>query len=184
VPDALTLVACGAPLAARAHDVVAALTAVGWAITVVGTSASRSWLDEAAASRAAGRPPVFDHRDPGEPKRGPRPDFIVACPLTLNSGSKLALGIMDSFAGGVLGEGLASSTPLLAVPMVSDRIWRHPAWPGHLRFLREAGVRFLDPGTGAPDAAPVRSGTGDEIVAGFDPEWIVNAVGRPAPLCG
>jgi hypothetical protein len=41
-----------------------------------------------------------------------------------------------------------------------------------------AGVRFVDPRSGQiGDLAPAQSGTGPEVVAAFDPAWVVAAVG-------
>ena len=54
---ALTLVVCGAPLAVRAADIAAATTASGWDTSVIGTPATREWLDEGAVETATGRPP-------------------------------------------------------------------------------------------------------------------------------
>jgi hypothetical protein len=100
----------------------------------------------------------------------------------MNTGSKLALGIMDNYALGVLCETLAAGTRITAVTMVSDRLWGHPRWSANVRVLSDAGVSFLDPRSGrVGDPRPVRSGTGSEIVSGFDPGWVVAALrGQPA----
>lgn len=177
---ALTLVVCGAPLSSRTPDVAAALVGAGWTVTVVGSPASRSWLDLDAVQVVTGRPVLFEQRQASQ-IRGPRPDAVVACPLTLNSGSKAATGIMDTYATGVLCDALAVRLPLTAVVMVSDRLWGHPAWAEHLDTLAGAGVRFVSPLTGlAGKPEPVQSGTGDDVVAGFDPAALARAVGAPA----
>lgn len=92
----LTVVVCGAPLAKRAADVAAALVENGWNVTVVATPAGRDWLDARQVEVAIGTPPASDYRQPHEPKRGNPPEQVVVCPLTLNTGSKLAAGIMDT----------------------------------------------------------------------------------------
>jgi len=179
VTDALTLVVCGAPLAERAPDVAAALAGLGWTVTVVGSPASRSWLDLGAVQDVTGRPVLFEQRQAGE-VRGPRPDAVVACPLTMNSGSKAASAIMDTYATGVLCDALAAGLPLTIVPMVSDRLWSHPAWAGHLDTLAAAGARFVSPITGlAGKPEPVQSGTGPDVVAGFSPDALARVVGPP-----
>ncbi|WP_219419357.1 flavoprotein [Pseudonocardia nigra] len=178
--DALTLVVCGAPLAERAPDAAAALVGLGWTVTVVGTPASRGWLDLDGVERATGRPVLFEQRQAGQ-ARGPRPVAVVACPLTMNSGSKAASAIMDTYATGVLCDALAAGLPLTLVPMVSDRLWSHPAWSGHLDTLAAAGARFVNPITGlVGKPEPVQSGTGPEVVAGFDPAALARVVG-PSP---
>ena len=177
---ALTLVVCGAPLATRTADTAAALVEAGWTVTVVASPASRGWLDTGAVERATGRPVLFDQRQPNQP-RGERPAAVVACPLTMNSGSKAATGVMDTYATGVLCDALAMRLPLTVVVMVSNRLWGHPAWAGHLETFAAAGARFVDPKSGlVGEPEPVQSGTGPEIVARFDPTAVARAVGPPS----
>jgi phosphopantothenoylcysteine synthetase/decarboxylase len=180
VTASLVLVVCGAPLAARAPDVARSLGDIGWAVSVVGTPASRAWLDEDAVAAVTGEHPHFDQRDADEPRRGPRPSAVVVCPMTMNSGSKLATGIMDTYAAGVMCEALATGTPITAVLMISNRLWGHPAWAGHVSALRSAGVRFADARSGREEQpAPVQSGTGPDVVSGFDPAELARTVGAP-----
>jgi hypothetical protein len=155
----LTLVVCGAPLAARAGE-VANLLSMRWAVSVVATEAAGVWFQGATG----------DDR--------PRPERVVACPLTFNSANKVAAGIMDTPACGMLCDALGAGIPVVAVPMVNDRLWGHPAWASTLRVLADAGVRLVDPQSGrVGEVSPVRSGTGPEVVAEFDPSWVVDAVG-------
>jgi hypothetical protein len=155
----LTLVVCGAPLAARAGEVADALRE-DWSVSIVVTDAAGQWFPEAS-----------EHDRP-------RPDLVVACPLTFNTANKVAAGIMDTSAAGALCDALGAGVPIVAVPMVNNRLWGHPAWASTLQTLGDAGVRFVDPQSGrVGDPAPVQSGTGPEVVAAFDPEWVVAAVG-------
>ena len=161
----LTLVACGAPLAGRARDVGAALTAVGWSVSMVVSEAGAAWAG------------------PGDDDR-PRPEVVVACPLTFNTANKIVAGIMDTPATGMLCDALGAGLRVLAVPMVNTRLWTHPAWAATLATLDGWGVVLLDPVDGRRGAPrPVASGTGVALTEAFDPRWVVDAVG-PAPLCG
>jgi Flavoprotein len=155
----LTLVVCGAPLAARAGEVADALRG-RWKLSVVVTDAAGQW---------------FAH--PSDHDR-PRPDVVVACPLTFNTANKAATGIIDTSAAGAVCDALGAGVPVVAVLMVNNRLWGHPAWTSTLRTLAGAGVRFVDPRSGrVGDPAPVQSGTGPRIVAAFDPSWVIAAVG-------
>ena len=88
------------------------------------------------------------------------------------------MGIMDTSAAGALCDALGAGVPIVAVPMVNNRLWGHPVWASTLQTLVDAGVRFVDAQSGhVGDPAPVASGTGPEVVAAFDPEWVVAAVG-------
>jgi hypothetical protein len=108
----LTLVVCGAPLAARAAELANALSA-RWAVSVVSTEAASTWFPGATAEQR------------------PRPERVVACPLTFNSANRVAAGIMDTSASGVLCDALGAGILVVAVPMVNDRLWDIPRGPRH-----------------------------------------------------
>ncbi|MGI5125426.1 flavoprotein [Pseudonocardia sp. CA-107938] len=157
---ALTLVVCGAPLAARSAEVATALADRGWSVTTVVSPSALQW-------RSA--PPVA--------ARTPRPATVLALPLTFNSANKVAAGIMDTRTCGALCDALGAGVPVFAVAMVNDRLWGHPVWSSTLRALTGAGVRWLDPLDGPVDRpAAVPSGTGDELVRSFDPVAIAAAI--------
>ena len=175
--SSLTLVVCGAPLAQRAADIAAALVGRGWTVTAVGSPASRDWLDVDAVEAVTGRPVQVDHQQ----TTGPPPSVVVACPLTMNTASKAASGIMDTICTGVLGEALAVRRPMTLVATISTRLWGHPALAGHLGTFTRMGARFVDPTTGQiGPPVPVRSGSGAELVAGFRPTALAQVVGSPA----
>jgi phosphopantothenoylcysteine synthetase/decarboxylase len=181
MPDHLALVACGAPLAARVHEVAAQAVKLGWLVRVVATPSAMSWVDAGQVEKATGFPVLIEPRQPGQPKRFPTPARVVVCPATFNTVNKLAVGIMDTYAAGVLCEALASRVPITVVPMVSTRLWPHPAWAHHLDMLTAAGVTFIDIRTGRKgQPAAVQSGTGSEVIAAFDPTWMLCPPGQPA----
>lgn len=173
----LGFVVCGAPLAARAVDVARALTDQGWELSVGVSEAGAEWVEPDKLTAVAEQPVTTRRRHATEERRTPRPDRVIAFPLTFNTASKIAAGIMDNHVTGTLCDALGTGAPVLATLMVSDRLWGHPAWPGTLDRLNEAGVRFLDASSGrVTRPAPVPSGTGGQVVADFDPRWVVDAV--------
>ncbi len=181
MPDYLALVACGAPLAARVHEVAAAAVEAGWLVRVVATPAALAWLDQAAAEQATGYPVLTGQRRPDQAKRFPPPAHVIVCPATFNTVNKLAAGIMDNYPAGLLCEALATRTPSTIAPMVSNRLWDHPVWQRNLDLLTTAGVRFLDIRTGRVGTPqPVQPGTGGDITTAFNPAWPAAAAGRPA----
>ncbi|MGH3766460.1 MAG: flavoprotein [Pseudonocardiaceae bacterium] len=181
MPDLLALVVCGAPLAVRCHDVAARAVDAGWMVRVVATSSAMNWVDAAQVEKITGFAVLREQRPPGQAKRFPVPGQVVVCPATFNTVNKLAAGIMDNYAAGLLCEALASRTPMTIAPMVSNRLWCHPAWQHNLDMLAAAGVRFVDIQTGHGRPAAVQSGTGGDIIAAFDPAWVLApASGRPA----
>lgn len=173
----VTLVVCAAPLADRAGEVIDAMQARGWAVRLVTTPAARQWIDAPQIEATTGVIPVSEYRQPRQPRQRHTPDAVIACPITFNTTNKLAVGAMDNYALGVLCESVATSVPLFAVPMVNERLWRHPAWSTSLSTLAEAGVSFVDPHTGkVGDPVAVQSGTGAAVAGGFDPAWLIDAV--------
>ena len=168
-----TLVVCGAPLARRAPDFVRHLIDVGWRVQVVTTPAATNWVDETALKEAAGQAPRSVHRPVDSPKNREQPGAVAVVPITFNTVGKLAAGIADTYAHSALCEALGDGIPILAVPMVNNRLWGHPAWQRNVHFLTAAGVRWVSvhDGTAGPPEV-VQSGTGESLVDQFDPEWI------------
>ena len=98
---------------------------------------------------------------------------MVVAPITFNTVGKLACGIADTYAHSALCEALGDRVPVLAVPMVNNRLWGHPAWSRNLGQLTDAGVRWLNIHDGTiGEPQPVLSGTGDDVVKRFEPGWI------------
>jgi hypothetical protein len=162
----LGVVVCGAPLAARANDLVKYAQLAGWDVSLVPTDAASGWLESGAVEAGSA------FQSPGTPKRR-RPDALLVCPLTFNSCSKWALGIADNRPLSLMCEALGAGIPTVAVPMVNESLWRHPAWLGHLEVLTEQGVVLVDPVTGEPTPAPVRSGTGEQVAEEFEPQKVL-----------
>jgi phosphopantothenoylcysteine synthetase/decarboxylase len=178
VPDTIALVVCGAPLAARCHDVAARAVEAGWIVQVVATSSAMSWVDAARVERVTGCVVISEQRRPEQTKRFPPPAQVIVCPATFNTVNKLAAGIMDNYATGLLCEALASQTPMTLVPTVNNRLWSHPVWQHNLDMLAAAGVRFVNIQTGrAGRPAAVQSGTGGDVIAAFDPAWVLSPDG-------
>src|SRR5262245_12367628 len=172
----LTIVVCAAPLASRTPDLVAACLAEGWRPTVVATPMADAWLDSDAVNTLIGEPPRVAHRSPSEPKRGGKPAAMVICPATFNTINKAAVGIADTYALGVICEAMGTGVPILVAPMVSNKLWGHPAWSSSLAVFRGLEADLIDIRNGELLSGPVQSGTGPEIVAGFDPTWVTRRI--------
>lgn len=175
----LELVVCAAPLARRAHDLAAALTASGWQVTATTSTNARVWVDPVALAAAS---KAEHERPPGSPRLGPAAAVVVA-PATFNTLNKLRAGISDTPAVGVLNDAVGQKLPLLVVPMISERLVGHPAWLETTAWLGRLNATLLDPSTGQTGAIePLRSGTGDEVTAQFSPDWLTGwANALPAP---
>ena len=169
------LVACAAPLASRVGEFAAAFVRAGWTPSVTLSVNARPWVDESDAEGLGQQ--LKQSRAPGEPRKASRPDAVVVVPATFNTLNKLRLGISDTPALGVLNDALGAGVPLLAVPMINERLAGHPAWRATVRELQDSGVTFMDPTTGNPGSLePLKSGTGDEVAAQFDPNYLIRWV--------
>jgi len=174
-----SLVVCGAPLAAKAPDIAAVLVNAGWRVQVITTPSAGSWVDDAVLATAAGGAARSEHPAVGTPRNRERPDAVVVAPITFNTVGKLACGIADTYAHSALCEALGDGVPILAVPMVNNRLWGHPAWLRNVDWLTGAGVRWLSIHDGTiGEPKPVRSGTGDSVVKRFDPGWVTAQLRR------
>jgi phosphopantothenoylcysteine synthetase/decarboxylase len=173
----LTVIVCGAPLAARTPDLVAELHRHGWHVSVVGTPSSAAWLDHRAITQLTGEPPRLDLRSVVTERRV-HPAAVVVCPATFNTINKAVAGANDTYALAVLCEALGSGVPILAVPMVNDRLWGHPAWASSLRVMKEAGVTLIDVVSGGVVPTAVESNAGERVAARFDPRWLSGHLAR------
>ena len=157
----VALVVTAAPLARRTRRTYDVLWQAGWRVTVCLTAAATEWVDDVpTAALLAGRI---------------RPAAAICCPATFNPLNKWAGGLNDSAALGILNDAVGLATPTLVVPMVAERLSRHPAWPSTLAFLNSTGVLVLDPEDGRLTTQPraLDSGTGDGIAESFDAGWLV-----------
>lgn len=170
------LVVCAAPLAHHTPRLAAAIVEGGWALSVVASTNAEAWLDTAALSKVLGEDSVvLRPRRPEEARRRPRPTAVLAVPATFNTLNKLRAGISDTPALGALNDAVGSRVPLLVVPMVSERLVGHPAWPETCDWLAQVGVVVLDPVNGQiGSVTPLASGTGESTAAGFDPRHLTD----------
>lgn len=127
--------------------------AQGWRVAITLTPTAARWLEAAdlitPLADLTGLPVRWAARLPTEPKPHPPADCYAAAPATANTIAKLALGLSDNQALTHLCEAVGMpSTPVILLPRAAVDATRHPAWPGHLDRLRDAGVRVLPTASG------------------------------------
>jgi phosphopantothenoylcysteine decarboxylase / phosphopantothenate---cysteine ligase len=100
-------------------------------------------------------------------------DVAVVVPTTANVLAKLAHGHADDLLTATL---LEATCPLVIAPAMHSGMWEHPATQANVATLRERGVTFVGPATGA-------LAHGDEGIGRLEePEHVVAAVrGALAP---
>jgi phosphopantothenoylcysteine synthetase/decarboxylase len=172
----LALIVCAAPLAVRAPDVALAARDAGWDLHVIATPNALSWIDADRIREITGALPATEYRSPEQPKRD-RPVAVVVCPITFNTANKLAVGIADNYALGVLCEALGAGHQIVAIATLNDNLSGHPAWRRSVDLLadRVIWVDARDGSIGPP--RPVESGRAPQLTTGFDPSWALRPLG-------
>ena len=87
------------------------------------------------------------YKRPEDPDILPPADAFAVAPATFNTVNKLAAGISDNLATGLLNEGIGLARPVLVVPWPTIQLYRHRAFGRSIALLRDWGVAvLLDPG--------------------------------------
>lgn len=73
-------------------------------------------------------------------------DLALVVPATANSIGKMAAGIADDALSTAL---MAAECPVIVAPAMNDRMYRNAILQKNIAYLRTAGIRFVDPETGA-----------------------------------
>ena len=72
-------------------------------------------------------------------------DLALIAPATANVIGKVAAGIADDALTTTL---MAVECPVVMAPAMNDRMYRNPVLRKNIQFLKEQGVRFIEPETG------------------------------------
>ncbi|HEV2373393.1 MAG TPA: flavoprotein [Streptosporangiaceae bacterium] len=142
----LYLVACGSRPAGQLSPFVSFAQEQRWDVCVIATPDGTKFLDAARLAEQTGHPVRSQYKNPDEPDVLPPADALVVAPATFNTVNKLAQGISDTLALGLLNEGVGFGLPMVAVPWPNVGLARHPVFVRSVATLREWGVRIiLDP---------------------------------------
>lgn len=98
-------------------------------------------------------------------------ELAVVVPATANFIAKMANGIADDAASTTI---LASSCPKMIVPAMNDQMLENPATQRNLNFLKENGVKILEPVVGELAEGYVAKGRMPEPAQITD--WILNSI--------
>jgi phosphopantothenoylcysteine synthetase/decarboxylase len=153
----LYIVVCGSPRAGKIGELVTRAQTAGWNVCVVSTPDGLRFVDRAALEQQTGHPVPDQYRRMNETHLLPPPDAIVVCPATFNTINKLAAGISDNFALGVLTEAIGKRLPLVIAPALNSAQAAHWAFERSLVELRAAGIDVLY-GPGVYEPGPPGTG--------------------------
>jgi phosphopantothenoylcysteine synthetase/decarboxylase len=139
----LYVIACGARPARQLPEFVSFAQGKGWNVCVIVTPDGAKFVDAPALAELTGHPVRVHYKHPDEPDVLPSADAFVIAPATFNTINKLAAGISDTLALGLMNEAVGLGLPLIAAPWPSIQLYRHPAFQHSLAVLREWGVTVL-----------------------------------------
>ncbi len=142
----LYVIACGGRPAGQLPDFVRFAQGHGWDVCVIVTPEGTKFADMALLEALTGHPVRVHYKHPDEPDVLPLPDALVIAPATFNTINKLAGGISDTLALGLINEAVGLGLPIIAVPWPSIQLYRHPVFQRSIAALREWGVTvIIDP---------------------------------------
>lgn len=149
----LYVVACGGRPAGQLPDFVRFAQGEGWDVCVIVTPDGTKFLDVDQLEALTSHPVRSQYKHPDEPDVLPPADAFVIAPATFNTVNKLAAGISDTLALGLVNEGVGLGLPIIAVPWPSIQLYRHPVFQHSMELLRGWGVTVLVDPANLPQAS-------------------------------
>ncbi|MBT3395600.1 MAG: bifunctional phosphopantothenoylcysteine decarboxylase/phosphopantothenate--cysteine ligase CoaBC [Alphaproteobacteria bacterium] len=89
---------------------------------------------------------LIDEAEMGHIRLSRDSDLIVVAPATADILAKMTSGLAGDLATAVL---LATDKPVLVAPAMNVKMWEHPATMRNVAQLRDDGIRFVGPASGA-----------------------------------
>ena len=174
----------GSIAAYKAVDILRRLTEQGAEVRVVMTKNATRFISPLTFEALSGKPVLCDEFQDWEKNSighidvSANQDLALIAPATANVIGKVAAGIADDALTTTL---MAVECPVVMAPAMNDRMYRNPVLRKNIQFLKEQGVRFIEPETG-----PLACGTaGQGRLA--DPASIVREISSilsPQDLAG
>jgi phosphopantothenoylcysteine synthetase/decarboxylase len=139
----LYVIVCGSPAAAGAADFVNEVIGDGWNTCVIATPMGSRFIDCEQLSQLTGHPVRTTYKHPDEPDVLPPAEAIVVAPATFNTVNKVASGITDTLATGIICEGIGMEIPVIFAPSVNPALARNGAFKRSLGYLADHGVELI-----------------------------------------
>jgi phosphopantothenoylcysteine decarboxylase/phosphopantothenate--cysteine ligase len=141
----------GSIAAYKATDILRRLTEQGAEVRVVMTKNATRFISPLTFVALSGKPVLCDEFQDWEQNSighmdvASHQDLALIAPATANVIGKVAAGIADDALTTTL---MAVECPVVMAPAMNDRMYRNPVLRKNIQFLKEQGVRFIEPGTG------------------------------------
>ncbi len=138
----LYVVVCGAGPAGDVSRVIELAHDKGMGVQLISTPAGLDFVDVDELEAATGRRVRSEYRQPGEPRSEPA-DAVIVAPATYNTINKLAAGISDTYALGVVGEAIGLGLPVVILPFLNTALANREPLKRSVDQLRSEGVTVL-----------------------------------------
>ncbi|WP_247712962.1 bifunctional phosphopantothenoylcysteine decarboxylase/phosphopantothenate synthase [Qipengyuania intermedia] len=193
----ILLVIGGGIAAYKSCELVRLIRKAGGEVTCVLTEGGQQFVTPMALAALSGKKvytSLFDLKDEvemGHIQLSRDADLVVVCPATADLLAKMAAGIADDLATTLI---LATDKPVLTVPAMNVKMWEHSATQRNADWLRQAGVKVMDPDEGPmacgefgpgrlPEPVAILSKIAQELEIDIDlPELAAPAPQLAAPL--
>ena len=142
-PGILYVVICGVANAMDSYGFIKQARADGWDVCAIVTPMGARFVDADLLTALTGHPVGSTYKRPGEPDVLPPPDVCVVAPASFNSVNKIANGISDTLAVGLVCEAIGKRLPVIVAPWVSQSLARHGAYARSIGYLMAEGVRVV-----------------------------------------
>lgn len=124
---------------------------------MIATPSATKFMDRPYLAKLTGHVVRSEYKQPDEPDILPMADAVAVIPATFNTVNKVAHGISDTLALGILHEAIGQALPMIVVPTPNAALGKHPVFVASVATLRSWGVEVLfDPET--RPLPPPRSG--------------------------
>lgn len=174
----LYVITCGTLAARDVGKLVDLAQDDGWTVCVIATPMATRFIDQAALEAQTGYPVRSDYKQPGTPDALPTASAMIVGGASANTINKLAAGISDNLALGLLNEAIGLGLPLAILPFVNTALAAHPAFKRSTRELREAGIEVL---LGDGGFVPNPPGQGEQTLPGYPWELALRVVEKRMP---
>jgi len=144
----------GSIAAHRAVDLASLLTKADCSVHVVMTADAQRFVTPLPFNTLSRNPVVTDLYDeaegwqPAHIRLADEASLLLVAPATANFIAKMALGLAND-ALSCIALALDPQAKVLVAPAMNGRMWFHAATQAHVATLRQRGVEFLGPETGA-----------------------------------
>lgn len=175
----LYAVVCGAGPASHVDRLVAIAHDRDWDVQVIATPAGLDFIDVPALEAQTGNRVRSNYRKPGEPRSKPA-DAIMVAPATYNTINKLALGVSDTYALGVLAEAIGLGLPVIVMPFINSALASRVPLARSIEQLRGEGVGvYFGPGMIEPHEPHTGEGLLDEYPWAAALDTLTQSVAAP-----